>query len=170
MTESPRPKTHSGAVSQRILVDLIGAETSCVLAAQLRYDVDDPYAVTMVFASDEVEVRWTFGRDLLLDGLDQPSGEGDVHLRPCLDSDGHAVVLMELHSLGAEALVQVRFLRHPLVRPPHPLAGAPRHRVAAPEHRRRGLRPAPQRPEQLTTAREHSVYSPRTVGFSRLRV
>jgi hypothetical protein len=108
MTESPRPKTHCGAVSQRVLVDLIGAETSCVLAAELCYDVDDPYAVTVVFASDEIEVRWTFGRDLLLDGLDQPSGEGDVHLRPCLDSDGHAVVLMELHSVGGEALVQVR--------------------------------------------------------------
>ena len=53
-------------------------------------------------------MRWTFARDLLLDGLYEPTGDGDVHVWPCLDSDGHAVVIIELCSPDGEALVQMR--------------------------------------------------------------
>jgi hypothetical protein len=53
-------------------------------------------------------VRWTFGRELLSAGLYEPSGDGDVHVWPCLDSDGHAVVIIELCSPDGEALVQAR--------------------------------------------------------------
>ena len=53
-------------------------------------------------------MRWTFGRDLLCEGLYEPSGDGDVHVWPCLDSDGHAVVIIELCSPDGEALVQAK--------------------------------------------------------------
>ena len=53
-------------------------------------------------------MRWTFGRELLSDGLYEPSGDGDVHVWPCLDSDGRAVVIIELCSPDGEALVQAR--------------------------------------------------------------
>jgi hypothetical protein len=53
-------------------------------------------------------VRWTFGRDLLTHGLYEPSGDGDVHVWPCLDAQGHAVVIIELCSPDGEALVQAK--------------------------------------------------------------
>lgn len=88
------------------LIDPTGAVTP--IEAELHYDPADPYAVTTVFMTGSSQVRWTFGRDLLSEGLYEPSGDGDVHVWPCLDSDGHAVVIIELCSPDGEALVQAR--------------------------------------------------------------
>lgn len=96
-------------VSQAVTLDLIdptGAATP--LEAELQYDPADPYAVTTVFMTGRSQVRWTFGRDLLAAGLYEPSGDGDVHVWPCLDAEGHAVVIIELCSPDGEALVQAR--------------------------------------------------------------
>ena len=88
------------------LIDPTGAVTP--IEAELHYDPRDPYAVTTVFLTGASQVRWTFGRELLCEGLYEPSGDGDVHVWPCLDSDGHAVVIIELCSPDGEALVQAR--------------------------------------------------------------
>jgi hypothetical protein len=88
------------------LIDPTGAVTP--IEAELHYDPRDPYAVTTVFMTGASNVRWTFGRELLSDGLFEPSGDGDVHVWPCLDSEGHAVVIIELCSPDGEALVQAR--------------------------------------------------------------
>lgn len=97
------------AVTQAVTLELIDATgTSTPIEAELQYDPRDPYAVTTVFMTGRNRVRWTFGRDLLADGVYEPSGDGDVHVWPCLDSDGHAVVIIELCSPDGEALVQAR--------------------------------------------------------------
>lgn len=88
------------------LIDASGAATP--IEAELRYDATDPYAVTTVFRTGHSEVCWTFGRDLLAEGLYEPAGDGDVHVWPCLDNQGHAVVIIELCSPDGEALVQAR--------------------------------------------------------------
>ena len=88
------------------LIDPTGAVTP--IDAELRDDPRDPYAVTTVFMTGASSVRWTFGRELLCDGLYEPSGDGDVHVWPCLDSDGRAVVIIELCSPDGEALVQAK--------------------------------------------------------------
>ena len=88
------------------LIDQSGAVTP--INAELHYDPRDPYAVTTVFITATTSVRWTFGRQLLSDGLYEPSGDGDVHVWPCLDSEGRAVVIIELCSPDGEALVQAR--------------------------------------------------------------
>lgn len=88
------------------LIDSTGASTP--IEAELQYDPRDPYAVTTVFMTGRSHVRWTFGRELLASGLFEPSGDGDVHVWPCLDADGHAVVIIELCSPDGEALVQAR--------------------------------------------------------------
>ena len=85
-------------------VDPQGTATS--LDADLVFDPADPYAATMVFRTGVQEVRWTFGRELLIDGLYEPTGDGDVHVWPCLASDGSAVVIIELCSPDGELLVQ----------------------------------------------------------------
>jgi Streptomyces sporulation and cell division protein, SsgA len=96
-------------VTQPLRLDLIDTSGAAVpIEAELRYDATDPYAVTAVFMTGHSDVRWTFGRDLLAEGLYEPSGDGDVHVWPCLDSQGHAVVIIELCSPDGEALVQAR--------------------------------------------------------------
>ena len=101
--------TAPATVTQTVTLELIdstGAATP--MNAELRYDARDPYAVTTVFMTSSSQVRWTFGRDLLTEGLYEPSGDGDVHVWPCLDSAGRAVVIIELCSPDGEALVQAR--------------------------------------------------------------
>ena len=88
------------------LIDPTGAATP--IEAELHYDPRDPYAVTTVFMTGASQVRWTFGRELLSQGLYEPSGDGDVHVWPCLTSEGHSVVIIELCSPDGEALVQAR--------------------------------------------------------------
>lgn len=96
-------------VSQAVTLELIDSTgASTPLEAELQYDPRDPYAVTTVFMTGRSQVRWTFGRDLLRAGLYEPTGDGDVHVWPCLDADGHAVVVIELCSPDGEALVQAR--------------------------------------------------------------
>ena len=96
-------------VSQAVTLDLIDSTgASTPIEAELQYDPRDPYAVTTVFMTGRSQVRWTFGRDLLAAGLYEPSGDGDVHVWPCLDAEGHAVVIVELCSPDGEALVQAK--------------------------------------------------------------
>lgn len=78
------------------------------IEVELRYQPSDPYAVTAVFATGDTSVPWTFSRELLAGGLHEPVGDGDVHVWPCLDADGHAVVIIELNSPHGEALMQAR--------------------------------------------------------------
>lgn len=76
---------------------------------ELGYDAGDPFAVSLDFHTSEPgPVRWLFARDLLSRGLHEPSGDGDVHIWPCLDTAGRAVVMVELCSLVGGALVQIR--------------------------------------------------------------
>lgn len=76
--------------------------------AELRYDSSDPYAVTIAFHLGDGPVPWIFARDLLDEGLDEPSGDGDVHVWPCINDEGDAVVTLELCSLDGDALVEIR--------------------------------------------------------------
>lgn len=85
-------------------VDPVGDNGS--LDADFVYDPADPFAVTTVFKTAAGPVAWTFARDLILEGVYEPTGDGDVHVWPCLSSDGTAVVVIELCSPDGEVLVQ----------------------------------------------------------------
>lgn len=67
------------------------------LPAILRYNPADPYAVQAIFG-EERPVTWTFGRELLANGLYESSGDGVMELWPCLSADGKATVMFALHS------------------------------------------------------------------------
>lgn len=81
--------------------------TSSLLDAEFEFNPADPYAVSILFKSEPAPVRWTFARDLLLEGFYEPTGDGDVHVWPCLNADGKAVVILELVSPSGEVLIQV---------------------------------------------------------------
>lgn len=96
-------------VSQHVTLELIDPSgVAAPLETELSYDPKDPFAVSATFLTVAGQVRWTFGRDLLISGMREPSGDGDVHVWPCVDNDGHSVVIIELCSPDGEALVQCR--------------------------------------------------------------
>ncbi|MEU3305267.1 SsgA family sporulation/cell division regulator [Streptomyces sp. NPDC006678] len=72
-------------VIQGLHVQLVVAhEMSLPVSMRLRYEPSDPYVVRAAFTavdSDET-VEWIIGRDLLIDGLEGPAGEGDIRIWP----------------------------------------------------------------------------------------
>ncbi|MFE7541337.1 spore wall synthesis regulator SsgD [Streptomyces platensis] len=97
----------SSVIDQAVQARLIAtAPRSQVIPASLRYDRADPFAVRLVFppaaSLDGAEVTWTFGRELLEEGLCGPAGAGDVQIWP-YDADA---VVVEFHAAGGIAVVQ----------------------------------------------------------------
>ncbi|MGP3999994.1 SsgA family sporulation/cell division regulator [Streptomyces sp. 8N706] len=76
---------------------LVSEELSFRIPVELRYEVADPYAVRLTFhLPGDAPVTWAFARELLLDGLTAPTGDGDVHIRPIMPGFT-ADVLIRLH-------------------------------------------------------------------------
>jgi hypothetical protein len=74
--------------------------------ADLRYDTTDPYAVAALFQpAGSDELRWTFARDLLEEGLVSWAGVGDVRIGP--DQDDPLATCLELITPGSRALLRV---------------------------------------------------------------
>jgi hypothetical protein len=48
------------------------------ISCQLQYDPDEPFTVNHSFMVVPNPVQWTYGRDILLDAMMQPTGVGDV--------------------------------------------------------------------------------------------
>lgn len=96
---------HAGvdaAVELRLVVPDADAVS---LAADLRYSLSDPFAVTVAFGGDDVTVEWVFARELLLGGLEHPSGDGDVHVWPSWRA-GQDLVLIALSSPDGRAVLE----------------------------------------------------------------
>jgi hypothetical protein len=66
--------------------------------ATFSYAPCDPYAVQVTFHVPAGDIPWVVARSLLVRGIGEPAGEGDIRLRPALDEDGRAVVRMDFHS------------------------------------------------------------------------
>jgi len=98
----------SQRIRHRLTVELVGPRGAASLEAELRYDTADPYAVVISFQRGAEEVDWVFGRDLLLRGVSEPAGDGDVKVLPSLDADGRAVVVVSLAAPSGQALVEMR--------------------------------------------------------------
>lgn len=77
--------------------DIVGFYNGQPVATSVKYfPVIDPYAISFIFYTPE-PIQWTFARDLLIEGLEVPSGNGDVKFRPednmvvmSLRNDGNA--------------------------------------------------------------------------------
>lgn len=106
MNES-RPTVN--VISQDITLDCVDLSgTTRQLEAELAYDARDPFAVTMTFRTRAGDVPWVFCRELMLAGISDPSGDGDVHVWPSLDTQGRAVVVIELNSNSGSFVAQAR--------------------------------------------------------------
>ncbi|WP_037675384.1 SsgA family sporulation/cell division regulator [Streptomyces griseus] len=85
---------------------VLSPERSIPVPARLAYRSEDPFAVHVTFhITSEHPVEWTFARELLVEGVFRPCGNGDVRVWPT-KVDGRAVVLMALSSPEGDALLQ----------------------------------------------------------------
>ncbi|MBB4979272.1 MULTISPECIES: SsgA family sporulation/cell division regulator [Streptomyces] len=99
-----------GAVLERDLVmDLLLAPGHSVpVPTRLTYRAADPFAVRIVFHADAAApVVWTFARELLLEGLFRPVGEGDVRVWPTESGTGSELNVL-LRSPDGDAFLRAR--------------------------------------------------------------
>ena len=83
---------------------LISDASLPVVNAEMRYYCEDPFAIQLLLSVDQSPaISWIFGRELLINGLQMPSGIGDVQVYPTHDG-----VIIELRSGAAAA----RLLAH----------------------------------------------------------
>jgi len=96
---------HSTVQAHMVMHLVVSNELSFRIVVDLEYDADDPYAVRFTFhlPGDE-PVTWVFARELLVDGISRPTGEGDVHIHPV--GEDLAEVCIVLHSPGGDALLR----------------------------------------------------------------
>ncbi|MFJ8310173.1 MULTISPECIES: SsgA family sporulation/cell division regulator [unclassified Streptomyces] len=73
-----------GSVEAEVMMSfLVSEELSFRIPVELTYEAADPYAVRMTFhLPGDTPVTWAFGRELLLDGINGPTGDGDVRIEP----------------------------------------------------------------------------------------
>ncbi|MFF4746352.1 SsgA family sporulation/cell division regulator [Streptomyces chengbuensis] len=74
----------------------------------LRYEPSDPYVVHAAFTTDvdsDESVEWIIGRDLLIEGLEGPAGEGDVRIWPT-GEEGYRDLYILLNSPSGTALLK----------------------------------------------------------------
>ncbi|MFF3001363.1 SsgA family sporulation/cell division regulator [Kitasatospora sp. NPDC057940] len=96
---------HSTVQGHLVMNLVVSHELSFRIVVDLDYEPDDPYAVRFTFhlPGDE-PVTWVFARELLLDGISRPSGEGDVHIHPV--GEELTEVCIVLHSPEGDALLR----------------------------------------------------------------
>ena len=86
---------------------LVGPHSWTEVPATFGYDMADPYAVRISFGDPDGSdgISWLLARDLLRDGLEQPSGEGDVRLWPARTTGD--VLFLHLRAPSGEALFEL---------------------------------------------------------------
>ncbi|MFI6941602.1 SsgA family sporulation/cell division regulator [Streptomyces sp. NPDC050418] len=86
---------------------LVSEELSFRIPVELRYETGDPYAVRLTFhLPGDAPVTWAFSRELLVDGVNRPCGDGDVHIAPH-GSDPLSDALIRLQVGTDQALFKV---------------------------------------------------------------
>jgi hypothetical protein len=71
------------------------------------YSAYDPFAVSLAVRTRQDRwVEWLIGRELVISGLDEPAGEGDVRMRP-LTVQGYDIVEIEIRSHDGRAVLEV---------------------------------------------------------------
>jgi hypothetical protein len=79
-----------------------------VFVASFGYRSSDPYAVWLTFHIPGGDVSWAVARSLVVQGLTEPAGDGDIRLWPSIDDEGRAVVVFDFHSPSGRLLTQAR--------------------------------------------------------------
>jgi hypothetical protein len=80
---------------------LVPDDRTVLFPGDLCYKSTDPYAVRITFHLDDT-MDWVFARTLLIAGLLEPSGVGDVEISPCHRNDVDTVqITLKAHHVCA---------------------------------------------------------------------
>ena len=86
---------------------VLSPERSLPVDARLAYRADDPYAAHIAFhVGPGAPVTWTFARELLVEGVFRPCGEGDVRVWPA-KVQGRDLICLALSSPDGDALLEM---------------------------------------------------------------
>ena len=92
-------------VSQEMFAVLHGQPAPVV--TRWTYTAEDPFAVTLgVRTRGDRFVEWLLARDLVIDSLRGPTGDGDVHMSPQRVQD-YDIVEIEIRSSDGRAILEV---------------------------------------------------------------
>ena len=70
-------------ICAQAMFELTAPDSTVPVKVELAYSVRDPFAVEASFRTgNSSAVVWVFARDLLADGLADPTGDGDVKVAP----------------------------------------------------------------------------------------
>jgi hypothetical protein len=105
MTQRPVSPTVTQDIALHCLDQL---ERPMSFMASFGYDPTDPYAVWLTFHIPAGDVRWVMARSLLVRGLTEPAGEGDIRLWPSIDEGGRAMVCLDFHSPEGRLVTEAR--------------------------------------------------------------
>ncbi|MQY16669.1 Sporulation-specific cell division protein SsgB [Streptomyces sp. RB5] len=98
--------THTEVVRDLDVRLVLSPDRGVDVPARLTYLTADPYAVRFTFHTcSPAPVHWTFARELLVEGVFRPCGQGDVRLWPT-KVDGRNVVCLALASPDGDALIE----------------------------------------------------------------
>ena len=96
------PTAVTAELSLRMVVD---SDRTIEVPCELEYRSDEPYAVRATFRTGAADIEWMFARDLILEGLQRPSGEGDIVIWPENHGDT-PLVLIALNSPTGQAVLE----------------------------------------------------------------
>ncbi len=96
------PTAVTAELSLRMVVD---SDRTVEVPCEFEYRSDEPYAVHATFRTGAADIEWTFARDLILEGMQRPSGEGDVVIWP--EHQGtEPLILLALNSPTGQAVLE----------------------------------------------------------------
>jgi hypothetical protein len=83
---------------------LVSGDEPLPVEGTLSYDAADPYAIHLDIATGTGFVRWSLARDLLTEGVEEPSGIGDVRVIPIGGKRGRRVRIVLASPDGSATL------------------------------------------------------------------
>jgi hypothetical protein len=96
------PTAVTAELSLRMVVD---SDRTVEVPCSLEYRAEEPYAVRATFRTGVADIEWMFARDLMLEGLQRPSGEGDIVIWP--ENHGRIpLILLALNSPSGQAVLE----------------------------------------------------------------
>jgi Streptomyces sporulation and cell division protein, SsgA len=94
----------NSTVSRTYPFRMLGAQGCVEVTVELRYCRAQPYAVVATFHADaRSSVQWDFSRDLLIEGMIDEAGLGDIRIGPA--DDNAYTIIFELRSPEGRAML-----------------------------------------------------------------
>ncbi|MFG2440974.1 SsgA family sporulation/cell division regulator [Streptomyces sp. NPDC048508] len=88
---------------------LLGRQIKVPVFATFRYKESDPFAVSIDFIFDGTVTSWKFARELIKEGLRQPSGQGDITIWTAANDAKSYSIYFRLHSTEGVTIMEGDF-------------------------------------------------------------